>query len=413
MMIMIDKDFLKKGRKAYKAILGDHFPPSMEISFIGNTDYPKTLIYQKVGWEIGEETKGLRYGENPGQEAALYKLVNGNLMLGNVLTIKPGEYLMSDAELLQSGKHPGKINITDADAALGILRYFPDKPTVAIMKHNNPCGVARRDSLEKAYIEANMADRIAAFGGVIGLNRAVDKPTAESIAENYSEVVVAPEFEQGVVEILGKRKNLRIMKVKSMKRLEEWDGAMFPEFKSLIDGGQIVQWPYVPKTRSKEDLTVVTKETPSDDEYRDMIFGWLVESGVTSNSVIYVRDETTLGIGTGEQDRVGVAKIAVAKAKEKYADRLAWENYKMPFSDIDPVIKKEIKDSDEMKNFLKDSVMVSDAFFPFPDGVEVGINAGVSAVIQPGGSIKDKDVIEACDKAGVAMVFTGQRSFRH
>ncbi len=413
MMIMIDKDFLKQGRKAYKTILGDHFPPGMEVSFVWPRGGRKTLIYEKVGWNVGGETKGLRYGENPGQEAALYKLINGNILIGDVRTIKPGKYLVSDAELLQSGKHPGKINITDADAALGILRYLPDKPTVAIMKHNNPCGVARRRSLSDAYHKANMADRVAAFGGVIALNRPVDKTTAELIAANYSEVVVAPEFEEGVMGIFGKNKNLRVMRVKGMERLEQWDGEMFPEFKCLIDGGVIVQWPYVPKAGSKEDLTVVTEKTPTDDEYRDMIFGWLVESGVTSNSVIYVRDETTIGIGTGEQDRVGVAKIAAAKATEKYADRVAWETTGMPYNLLPKRKQRKIMRRDDVKNILQNSVMVSDAFFPFPDGVEVGINAGVSSVIQPGGSIKDRDVIEACDKAGVAMVFTGQRSFRH
>jgi phosphoribosylaminoimidazolecarboxamide formyltransferase/IMP cyclohydrolase len=398
---------------AYRTILGDHFPPTMEISFVGGDGSRQTLFYEKAGWEVGGELKGLRYGENPGQEAALYKLVNGNLVLGDVKTIKPGKWLASNAELVQSGKHPGKINITDADNALNILRYFHDMPTVAVMKHNNPSGVARRDTLVKAYEAANMADRVAAFGGAIALNRPVDIETASAISEGYSEVVVAPEYEQGAMDIFAKRKNLRVMKIGNIQRLNEWDGEVFLEFKSLVDGGQIVQTSYVPKARRKDDLEVMTKRTPTEKEYSDMLFGWLVQSGITSNSVIYVKDDTTLGIGTGEQDRVGVAKIAVGKAKDKYADRVAWETKRTPYNELPAGEQHDIMWSKDVQEVLKNSCMISDAFFPFPDGVKVGIDMGVTSVIQPGGSLKDYAVIAACDEANVAMVFTGQRSFKH
>jgi len=145
-------------KKMYRTIMDDHFPPNMEISFV-NQDKRQTLFYEKVAWTIDNIQKGLRYGENPGQEAALYKLVNGNLILGETETIQPGQYLASDIELLQSGKHPGKTNLTDADNSLNILRYFVDKPTAVIVKHNNPCGVARSDTLADAYQKANIADR--------------------------------------------------------------------------------------------------------------------------------------------------------------------------------------------------------------------------------------------------------------
>jgi len=414
---------IKAFRKAYRKIIEEDFPSRMEIAFIQPQQPPyekrQTLFYEKVKWGIrNPETnkikeEGLRYGENPGQKAALYRLVNGNLVLGDVETIKPGRWLVSDAELLQSGKHPGKINITDADSALNILRYFPDKPTVTIIKHNNPCGVARRDKILKAYHEANMADRLAAFGGVIALNRAVNLETAKSIAENYSEVVVAPEFEEEVMGVFGKKKNLRIMRIKNMEKLHEWDGEMYPEFKTLIDGGQIVQWPYVPKSRSKKNLTVVTNREPTEKEYNDLIFGWLVEAGVTSNSVLYVRNDTTLGIGAGEQDRVGAAKIGASKAFEKYADRIAWETKRTPYNLLPPGEQKKIMEGEKVKKVLENSCMISDAFFPFRDGVDVGIGYGVKAVIQPGGSVKDEEVIAACNEANVAMVFTGQRSFKH
>jgi phosphoribosylaminoimidazolecarboxamide formyltransferase/IMP cyclohydrolase len=165
-------------KKMYRTVMEDHFPSNMEISFVEG-DERQTLFYEKVGWIIDDVKKGLRYGENPGQEAALYRLINGNLVLGETQTIQPGRYLASDIELLQSGKHPGKTNLTDADNSLNILRYLVDKPSVVIVKHNNPCGVARAASLEEAYVKANMADRVAAFGGCIALNRTVDKATAE------------------------------------------------------------------------------------------------------------------------------------------------------------------------------------------------------------------------------------------
>ncbi|MDA3894664.1 MAG: IMP cyclohydrolase, partial [Desulfobacteraceae bacterium] len=188
-------------KQMYKTIMDDHFPPQMEISFVDGQQR-QTLFYEKADWIIDNVRKGLRYGENPGQEAALYRLLNGNLILGDAETIQPGQYLVSDIELLQSGKHPGKTNLTDADNALNILRYFSDQPAVIIVKHNNPCGAAISDSLEDAYRKAYMADRVAAFGGCIAVNRSIDIATATSIAKQYAEVVVAPDFEDGAMEIL-------------------------------------------------------------------------------------------------------------------------------------------------------------------------------------------------------------------
>jgi phosphoribosylaminoimidazolecarboxamide formyltransferase/IMP cyclohydrolase len=197
------------------------------------------------------------------------------------------------------------------------------------------------------------------------------------------------------------------------------------DFKSLIDGGIIVQWSYAPKTLKKEDLipaqaTYKGKEyrinrLPTESEYDDLIFGWLVESGITSNSVIYVKDGVTVGIGTGEQDRVGVAEIARDKAYRKLADRISWEKYTTPYNELDNHHIREEIDGEvrQKKGGLIGSCMVSDAFFPKRDGVEVGIKEGVRAIIQPGGSILDAESIEACNEADVAMVFTGERSFKH
>ncbi|MBN1841720.1 MAG: IMP cyclohydrolase [Deltaproteobacteria bacterium] len=411
-------------KKMYRTIMDDHFPPNMEISFVDG-DSRQTLFYEKVTWVVDNVQKGLRYGENPGQEAALYKLANGNLVLGETQTIQPGRYLASDVELLQSGKHPGKTNLTDADNSLNILRYFVDRPTAVIVKHNNPCGVARADSLEEAYIKANMADRVAAFGGCIALNEPVDKATAEAISRQYAEVVVAPDFEEGVMDIFTKKKNLRIIRISNMGRLQSFAGERVVEFKSLIDGGIIAQWSFVPEARSKDDLrlaeceykghTYRIKREPKEQEYEDMLFGWLVESGVTSNSVIYVKNEVTVGIGTGEQDRVGVAEIAREKAYRKLADRYCFEELKIPYNELADEEKKREFDQRvaQEKGGLIGAAMVSDAFFPFRDGVDVGIREGISAVVQPGGSVNDYQSIEACNEANVTMVYTGQRSFKH
>ncbi len=411
-------------KEMYKTIMDDHFPPEMEISFI-DQDKRQTLFFEKVVWTIDNIRKGLRYGENPGQEASLYKLVNGNLILGEIETIQPGQYLVSDIELLQSGKHPGKTNLTDADNALNILRYFDDSPTAVIVKHNNPCGVARSDSLEGAYQKAYMADRVAAFGGCIAVNRSVDMATAAAISSQYAEVVVAPDFEDGVMDVLSKKKNLRVIRIGNITRLQSFIGKRCVEFKSLIDGGIIAQWSFVPSSRTKDELKLAECEykgkihrinrKPTPQEYDDMLFGWLVESGITSNSVIYVKDGVTVGIGTGEQDRVGVAEIARDKAYRKLSDRYCYKAFNVAYNNLDDDEKK--KEIDEKvaieKGGLIGASMISDAFFPFRDGVDVGLSEGISAIIHPGGSLNDYQSIEACNDYDATMVYTGQRSFKH
>jgi phosphoribosylaminoimidazolecarboxamide formyltransferase/IMP cyclohydrolase len=411
-------------KKAYRTVMEDHFPKTMSITF-GSGSEAQTLNFEKVTWVMDNVEKGLRYGENPGQEAAFYKLIDGNLKIGEITTIEPGRWLVSDAELLQFGKHPGKINLTDADNALNILRYFKDRNAVSIMKHNNPCGVAIGDTMLEAYEKADAADCVAAFGGCIGLTQSVDKATAEAISKRYAEVVVAPEFEDGAVEILAKRKNLRIMKINRMDKLASYVGTRFVDFKSLMDGSVIAQLSYDSVIRSPGDLIPAKVEykgnvyevnrKPTADEARDMIFGWLVESGITSNSVIYVKDETTVGIGTGEQDRVGVAQIARDKAYRKRMDNYSFKEYNVAYQDLKDSDSRSLIENmvNEEKGGLKGATMVSDAFFPFPDGLEVGLKEGVSSVIQPGGSLNDYMAIESCNNYNAAMVFTGQRSFKH
>ncbi len=417
---MAIKDF----KSTYKTIMDDHFPPTMEITFAdGKTR--QTLIYEKASWLIDGVNKGLRYGENPGQEAALYKLINGNLLLGAVRLIQPGRYLASDVELLQSGKHPGKTNLTDADNALNILRYLMSTPCAVIVKHNNPCGVAKASTLAEAYQRAHLADRVAAFGGAIALNRDVDRDTAELILQNYAEVVVAPGFSAGVLDLFATKKNLRVMRVANMARLESFACERVVDFKSLMDGGIVAQWSFSPVTRTQEQLMPAQtlykgqeykiNRLPTQSEYADLLFGWLIECGVTSNSVLYVKDGVTISIGAGGQDRVGMAQFARDKAYRNLADRLCWAQHKMPYNNLaDKSLRAEIdQETERQQGGLKGSCMVSDAFFPFRDGVDVGLREGVTAIIQPGGSERDYESIEACNEAGAAMVFTGQRCFKH
>jgi len=428
---------MKDIKKAYQTVLDDNFPEEMTITF-GD----QKLIYKKRIWKINDEgtvvERGLRYGENPEQEAAMYELVNGNLILAGCSFIKPGYPLVSGIDeemMLQFGKHPGKINLTDIDNSLNILKYLMERPAAVIVKHNNPCGVAYGSTMADAFNRAFRADRIAAFGGCVALNRVCDKETAELIAGQYLEVIVAPDYDGAAVDILKAKKNLRIVKIPRIDRLAEYRDAVFPDFKSLIDGGIIVQQSSTTKIKSKTDLLPAVSEykgerysverNPTDKEYDDMLFGWFVEQGVTSNSVLYVKDGVTVGIGTGEQDRVGVAEIAIYKAYTKYADLLCFDKYGLSYKELElAIMKGERKANDKnsideetraAKGGLIGSTAISDAFFPFRDGVDVIIAQGITAILQPGGSIRDFESIIACNEADpkVAMMYTGQRAFKH
>lgn len=422
----------------YSTLLGDHFPMEMTILF-GD----QKLLYRKKTWKIKgaggtTEERGVRYGENPDQEAALYELVNGNLILGDCRFIEPGNGLVSAIaveDMLQVGKHPGKINLTDIDNGLNIIKYLMDKPAAVILKHNNPSGAAWGDTLATAFSRALRCDRIAAFGGAVVLNRSCNKETAEILASNYLEVVSAPDFESGSLEILKQSKNLRIIRIGGIDRLAAFEKFRFVDFKSLIDGGIIVQQSAVNSIRSIRDLKPATatwqekeyrcERQPTPREIDDMIFGWAIEHGVTSNSVLYVKDGCTVGIGTGEQDRVGVAEIAVHKAYIKYADIVCYDAHGVGYADLTLAIsqgKRNLEEKQQIDKHVQDnraglpgSVMISDAFFPFRDGADVGINQGISAILQAGGSLRDFEAITACNEANpkVAMMFTGQRSFKH
>lgn len=423
-------------KKMYRTVMDDHFPDKMTIDFDG-----QKLVYQKRVWKINDDgemiEKGLRYGENPGQEAAIYELVGGGLKLGDCEFIAPKNSLVGGLDencLLQFGKHPGKTNLTDLDNAANILRYLSARPACAIMKHNNPSGVAYGDDVAQAYSRANSADRLAAFGGAAVFNAPITRDAAKLIAENYLELVAAPDYENGAVEILSARKNLRIVKLPQLAEIEKYAAQRFVDFKCLIDGSIIVQQSplnriktvddFLPATHTdKNNNTIKIKREPTNAEKEDMLFGWSVEQGVTSNSVIFVKDGVTIGIGTGEQDRVGVAEIAIFKAYKKYADNLSFQKYgclffelaiKINNGELSPNVIDEIQnETQKNRGGIMGSVAVSDAFFPKRDGVDACINEGITAIIQPGGSIADREIIDVCNAANITMMFTGQRAFRH
>lgn len=421
-------------KSMYSTVHKDAFPDTLTI-LLGD----EKLVYHKRTWTLDNEEKGLRYGENPDQPAALYALAEGSLTCGGLSWRGPGNGIVSaltEGQMIQAGKHPGKTNLTDVDNGANILQYLTDRPAALILKHNNPCGAAwSREGVAAALDKAFWCDRIAAFGGAVVVNRPFTREAAAMVAANYFEVVAAPAFEEGVVEILKGRKNLRIMELPGLGRLEELTRSAFLDIKSLADGGIIVQKSFVnriltdadflPAMASTRDGLTVTARAPDKAELDDLRFAWAVEAGVTSNSVIFARDGATLAIGTGEQDRVGCVELAAHKARTKYADMLAFREQGLSLyelkqkaavaADAARALEDIERRTEEARGGLTGSVLVSDGFFPFRDGVDAAVAQGVRAIAQPGGSLRDAEVVMACNEARpqVAMVFTGQRSFKH
>jgi phosphoribosylaminoimidazolecarboxamide formyltransferase / IMP cyclohydrolase len=297
----------------------------------------------------------LRYGENPHQSAALY------------YTGEDGG--LTSAELL-NGKEMSFNNYVDADAAWQLVCEF-EETACAIIKHTNPAGVATGETIEEAYRRALATDPTSAFGGIVAFNRNVDKAAACAVVEIFSEVIIAPDYEPAALEILKTKKNLRVLKSR------ERENHLGLEYKQ-ISGGMLMQTPDT-HNLTLEDLKVVTKREPTEDEIRDLMFAWTVCKHTKSNAIVYARDEQTVGVGAGQMSRVDSVKIGAMRAQ-------------LP---------------------VKGSVLASDAFFPFRDGIDEAAKHGITAVIQPGGSMRDAEVIAACDENNIAMVFTGIRHFRH
>ncbi len=298
----------------------------------------------------------LRYGENPHQPAARYREVNG-----------PAGW--PDGTTQHGGKELSFINVLDAQAAWSLVNRF-EEPACVIVKHANPCGVALGVDAADAYTRAFACDDISAFGGVVALNRPLSAAAAEAIAGVFTEVVIVPSLEAGAGEVLAAKKNLRVLEAPLA-------GAVGIDLRR-IDGGFLVQ-AGDPVTEPAEAFTCVTTRAPSEAELRDLLFMWQVCAGTTSNAIVLGKDGTAYGIGAGQQSRVHAAEIAARKAGDRVAG----------------------------------GVCASDAFFPFRDGVDAAAAAGVTAIIQPGGSVRDEEVIAAANEHGIAMLFTGHRHFRH
>jgi len=328
----------------YDAIIANHFKQEK---------YPEevTITYKK--------SYDLRYGENPHQSACVYKdsLDKSSTIL--------------NAEILQ-GKKLSYNNLGDAQGALDVIMEF-NSPAVSVIKHANPCGVATGgDDITEIFIRAYEADSLSAFGGVVALNRTCTKEIAEYLDKVFAEIILAPKFENEALDLFAKKKNLRILKLGSIPELKERQTI------KQINGGLLLQ-DNDTKTITKGDLKFITNKKPDDKEIETMLFAWKVLKYVKSNGILIARDNTTLGIGTGQVSRVDAVDIAISKTGDR----------------------------------IENSILASDAFFPFRDSIDKIAKSGIKTIIQPGGSIHDEDVIKACNEHGIAMVFTENRCFRH
>jgi len=302
-----------------------------------------------------ERAQSLRYGENPHQEGARYRQV--------------GATSWWDTMTQHGGKELSYLNVFDTEAAWRLVQRF-DAPAVVVVKHANPCGVAIGNDIGAAYVDANACDPVSAFGGIVAANRTVTVEMAEPLSAVFTEVVIAPDFEPAALQLLTAKKNLRVMSAGAPSPL--------PFDVRPVDGGLLVQQPDDVAGRS-DAWQIVTKAVPTDEQWRDLEFAWTVCAAVSSNAIVYAKDGQAFGIGAGQQNRLDSARIAA----ERSAGR------------------------------ARGGACASDAFFPFRDGLDAAAAAGITAVIQPGGSVRDEEVIAAADEHGIAMVFTGQRHFRH
>lgn len=313
--------------------------------------FPETLslVFDKI--------QALRYGENPHQKAAYYRRKDA-----------PAAALVNAVQ--QQGKELSYNNILDTDAAWRIAMEF-DEPTAVIIKHNNASGVSSDTDILKAYRKAHEADPVSAFGGIIGLNRPVDEKLAKEISKTFIEVVIAPAYSKAALSVLADKSGLRLLKLKPARMQKDL------EMKSIFGGLLVQEKDMIAET--KKDMRVVTKKKPTAKQWEDMLFAWKIARHTKSNAIVLVKDKVAIGVGAGQMSRVVSAEIAAKKAGKK----------------------------------AKNCVMASDAFFPFRDGIDTAAKVGAIAVVQPGGSVKDDEVIKAADEHGMAMVFTGRRHFYH
>jgi len=319
------------------------------------TDFPETLIFPL------KKLQDLRYGENPHQKSAFYK------------DVKALNLSVTDIKQLQ-GKELSFNNIVDLDAALDVVKEFKD-PSAVIIKHTNPCGVAVSSNILDAYVKAHATDPMSAFGCVIGLNREVSGELAEEITSTFVECLLAPGYSSNALEIFKKKPNLRLLELKS---LSQTDFNSVEKSCKNINGGMLLQTKDI-KRLNPEDLKIVTEKAPTEEQISDLLFAWSIVKYVKSNGIVLAKNSQTVGIGAGQMSRVDAVMLAVIKAGER----------------------------------SQGSVLASDAFFPFSDGIDEAAKGGITAIIQPGGSIRDQEVINAANEHKISMVFTGLRCFKH
>src|SRR3989440_9510639 len=352
-------------RRIYRTARDENLPLSLKL-MIGD----QVFEYSKVQWRVEGRMRGLRYGTNPHQKAALYRPKQSKGGIGSVDWVKWGK------------DGPSATNVEDGSHGLRIVGYFGG-PAVAVMKHLNPSGVSvgrRGESLSSVYARARDADPRAAFGSVVVLNRRVDKLTAEELTKTFVEVVYAPDYEESAISVFQAKKDIRVGKIPVP---DHWSNS--PDVVVLDDGSLILEDSYRTGLQSLEQLKmlpVITKRSPSEAEYHALLHSWWVVCEVRSNGVVFWKDDGSQAIGTGQQDRIGAIESCIEKAHRFGHD-------------------------------LTGSVMASDGFLPNIDNVEAVAREGVSAIVQPGGSVEDPELIRACDQHGIAMVMTGERSFRH
>lgn len=338
---------------SYDALIAEYMKKQRE-----DHDLPETitLTYEKV--------QDMRYGENPHQKAAFYKEISKN------------EGLLSSAEQIH-GKELSFNNINDTNGALELLKEF-DEPTVVACKHSNPCGVGTADSIYDAYIKAYSADPTSVFGGIIVANREIDDKTAEEINKIFIEIVVAPNFSEKALQILSQKKNIRLLKIENIIQKQNENSYDLKK----VAGGILVQT--IDSKLTDGELKTVTKREPSKQELKDMLMSWKIVKHTKSNAIVITKNGQSIGVGPGQVNRIWACKQAIEHAVESLG-----------------------------KGILQGASLASDAFFPFADCVEAAAQAGITAIIQPGGSIKDNDSIEACDKYNISMLFTNMRHFKH
>ena len=341
---------------AYDAEIATWFSEELNIS------NPNRIVLS------GHSPQILRYGENPHQSGAFYQINKQNFGVGT-------------AEQLQ-GKEVSYNNLNDTDAAFELVAEF-DKPTVAIIKHANPCGVANGDNILDAYKKAYWCDQVSAFGGIIASNKIIDFDAAIEMVNVFTEVVIAPDFTEEALDVFAKKKSLRILKTGGLPNPTEASKIFKP-----LSGGLLVQDKDVGRI-DKTKLQIVTRRQPSAEELNDLVFAFMVAKHVKSNAIVYAKNGATVGIGAGQMSRVDSSQVAAKKAKEA-SEKLGYQG-----------------------SLAVGSVVASDAFFPFPDGLLAAVAAGARAVIQPGGSVRDDEIIAAANENDIAMVMTGMRHFRH